>query len=492
MGTLQPQTTLQGGKYKIIRTLGQGGFGITYLAEQVMLGRKVAIKEFFMKDLCNRDEVTARVSVGSVGSVEMVERFKEKFLKEARLIAGMDNHHIVRIHDIFEENGTAYYVMEYINGGSVDGLIKNGALEEKHALTIANEVAEALTYIHNQNVLHLDVKPSNLLLRKNGEVVLIDFGISKQYDVEGGQTSTTPAGVSKGYAPIEQYNQGLQNFSPATDIYSLGATMYKMLTGETPPEAPMFLDSEDFPSHPSNVSQHIWNAIEKAMEPKRKYRFQTVEDFLKALKMKNGEKEDVTVPSEIVEIDFSPTNNREPVDEEGEATVLITDEMIQESQIETTEKVDLGLSVKWCSHNLGAFFPQEAGAYYAWGKDVTNWGVLDAEIAGTQFDEAYRMTHGKWRTPTRRQFKELIDKCRWTWFEYKNVWGYKVTGPSGRSIFLPAAGKMHNSLPNLGYYWSSSKSQVYKTAHYLYFNSQDFDLAYELIYVQRSIRPVCD
>ena len=262
---LKQGTLLQGGKYRIEKVLGQGGFGITYLAEQVMLGRKVAVKEFFIKELCNRDGATSHVSVGSTGSIEMVERFKEKFLKEARLIAAMDNNHIVRIYDIFEENDTAYYIMENIDGGSVDALVKDRALQETYALKIIKEVGSALEYIHMQNILHLDVKPSNILLRKNGDAVLIDFGISKRYDDAGGQTSTTPVGISKGYAPIEQYNQGLQNFSPATDVYSLGATLFKLLTGQTPPEAPSLLDDDEFPECPVKVSSSYWSAIELSL-----------------------------------------------------------------------------------------------------------------------------------------------------------------------------------------------------------------------------------
>ena len=116
---MQQDSHLQSGRYKIISTLGQGGFGITYLALQTGLERKVAIKEFFMKDLCNRDETTSHISVGSSGSIEMVNRFKTKFLKEARNIARLNHQHIVRILDVFEENGTAYYAMEYAEGGSL-------------------------------------------------------------------------------------------------------------------------------------------------------------------------------------------------------------------------------------------------------------------------------------------------------------------------------------------------------------------------------------
>lgn len=234
MQHLQPNTTLQSGKYRIERVLGQGGFGITYSAVQVTLNRRVAIKEFFMKEYCERNADTSHVTLGTASGKELVNRFKEKFLKEAALIAQFDNPHIVRIYDIFEENNTAYYVMEFLEDRwSQFG--KNGTPWEL-SLNIIKQVGDGLSYLHSQNVLHLDVKPSNILFRKDC-AVLIDFGISKRYDSQGGQTSTTPVGISKGFAPLEQYNQGVQIFQPATDIYSLGATLYKILTGETPPEA---------------------------------------------------------------------------------------------------------------------------------------------------------------------------------------------------------------------------------------------------------------
>ncbi len=277
---LKPGTTLQGGKYKIERVLGQGGFGITYLAVQTGLNRRVAVKEFFMKEHCNRDAGTRHVSVPSIGSRELVERFRQKFLKEAQTIAAFDHPNIVRIHDIFEENGTAYYVMENIDGGALSD--QHLPMSESVAVDYIRQVGKALAYIHSQNVLHLDVKPSNILLRRNGDAVLIDFGISKRYDDGGSQTSSTPAGISKGYAPIEQYNQGLQTFSPATDVYSLGATLYKLVTGETPPEASIVYE-DGLPAKPNGVSVSVWKAIESAMQPRRKDRPQTVSAFLQLL-----------------------------------------------------------------------------------------------------------------------------------------------------------------------------------------------------------------
>ena len=231
---------LAGGRYKVERVLGQGGFGITYLCEQTGLLRTVTIKEFFMREYCERDHDTATISLVSSGSREMVERFRQKFIKEARAIAafGFDNKHIVRIIDVFEENNTAYYVMEYVGGGSLSDKVKAGALPEPDALRYIRQVATALEFVHSKHMMHLDVKPSNILLNENDEAVLIDFGLAKQYDAAGSQTSTTPVGISHGYAPLEQYRQGgVGSFSPATDIYSLGATLYKLLTGKTPVEA---------------------------------------------------------------------------------------------------------------------------------------------------------------------------------------------------------------------------------------------------------------
>ena len=282
MQTLQPQTTLQCGKYRIISTLGQGGFGITYLAEQVMLGRKVAIKEFFYKEYCDREEGTSHVTLGTQSNRETVMRFREKFLKEARTISQLDHPNIIKIHDIFEENNTAYYVMEYIEGENLSEMVKRqGALPEATAVAYIKKVADALAYIHARSINHLDVKPGNIMSRKRDQqIVLIDFGLSKQYDEVGSQTSSSPVGVSQGYAPIEQYSPGgVPTFSPSTDIYSLGATLYWLIIGKTPPNANEVLNM-GLPPMPSYVSAPVKKAIESAMQAKKVDRPQSVEVFL--------------------------------------------------------------------------------------------------------------------------------------------------------------------------------------------------------------------
>lgn len=285
MSQLKSGSSLQGGKYRIEKVLGQGGFGITYLATQELLDRKVCIKEFFFKEYCERDEATSNVSLGTQSSHEMVERFMTKFLKEARTISQLDHPNIIRIHDIFKENNTAYYVMEYIEGESLSDKVNNhGALPEADAMDYIRQTASALDFIHQRSINHLDIKPANIMVRSSdNKAILIDFGLSKQYDEQGGQTSTTPVGISHGYAPMEQYKQGgVSTFSPQTDIYALGATLYKLVTGNTPPQAMDILD-EGLPSLPASVSTSIADTIKKAMQPRKVDRPDKIEDFVNGL-----------------------------------------------------------------------------------------------------------------------------------------------------------------------------------------------------------------
>lgn len=517
MKQLNNSCVLCNGKYRISKVLGQGGFGITYLAKQKIavegpLGTieaeiAVTIKEFFMKEFCNREEASSVVTVPSTGSAELVEKFRQKFIKEARNISKLNHPNIIKVLDVFEENGTAYYVMEYIEGGSLSDLIdKKGSLSEAETLNYTRQIASALQYIHANNMNHLDVKPGNVLLRKNGDVVLIDFGMSKNYDKMGEATTSSPIGVSIGYAPIEQSRVGgLGMFSPATDIYSLGATMFKMITGQTPPEATAVFD-EGLPDMPSNISENTKLVIEKAMQPRRKDRYQTIEDFMQALDVNNVVVSQMEVVEDVDKQEETSEENIEPneapkflKESDKEATMFITDYMVQASDIATSEAVDLGLSVKWCGHNLGTSNPEEYGNYYRWaygsdGRSV-NGIPADSEIAGTEYDAAYKESNGKYKTPTRKQFKELIDRCRWCWVAYKGVMGCKITGPSGKSIFLPGAGRKSDygiyRKDTFGYYWSSSKANN-SNAYYLYFNEEDSDLEYEPLLTLRTIRPVCE
>ena len=283
---LQPETLLKNGSYRIISALGQGGFGITYLAEHIHMCRKVCIKEFFPTSLYRRDDISHLATVKDDDNVQVVNAFKAKFLKEARTISTMDNPHIVRVFDSFEENGTAYYVMEYIEGESLASIVeRDGALDESTARRYIAEVADALGYLHERNTLHLDVKPHNIMVRKSDDrAILIDFGLAKHYDDESGtQTTSTLGGRSHGYSPIEQYDDGgVAHFSPETDIYSLGATLYYLVTASHPPRANV-VGSNGLPELPHSVSSPTRAAITAAMGFSIKQRPHTTATFMSHL-----------------------------------------------------------------------------------------------------------------------------------------------------------------------------------------------------------------
>ena len=514
---LKAGAVLQQGKYRILSVLGQGGFGITYLAEQSLLGRKVAIKEFFMKDLCNRDADTSQVTVGSVGSRELVDRFRQKFFKEACNIASLEHKHIVPIMDIFEENGTAYYVMKYFSGGS---LSFNSAIPEDVALRYTNQLASALRFIHQKRMMHLDIKPSNILLDDEGNVVLIDFGLAKQYDNAGQQTSTTPVGISHGYAPIEQYRSGgVSAFSPATDIYSLGATLYKLLTGTTPPEA-MDIVATGVPACPANVSAETWNAVKSAMQPAASSRPQSVDEFL--MLVESGKMQDESDGETVLNGKLQAENeNQHSVNDE---TCIDTDPNLINGQ----EYVDLGLpsGLKWATCNVGAGTPEEYGDYYAWGEVETKndysektyahcrkrgvlgsfwngdykYDFLGTDICTTEYDVANKKFGGTWRLPTKQDFDELRDEnnCEWEWATRNGINGYEVKSKkNGNKIFLPAAGwyndVSHNSLGTYGFYWSSmpNKNET-DSAYGLGFHKNGFSSYRYYRYYGFCIRPVCE
>ncbi|MBM6883973.1 serine/threonine-protein kinase [Bacteroides caecigallinarum] len=295
-------TSLQNGRYQIKSILGQGGFGITYRAVQTSLGRTVAIKEFFMKDYCERAEDSTHVTMGTQSSREMVQRYRDKFEKEACTLARLKHPHIVPVIDVFQENNTSYYVMEYAEGASLKQQVdQEGPLSEARAVNYILQVADALRYLHGQHICHLDIKPANILTTAHGEAILADFGLAKQYDEEGGETSTTPVGRSKGYAPPEQYRTGgVQSFSPETDVYALGATLYFLLTGETPPES-VLLNEQSLDV--TLLSPHMAQVVQAAMQLRRADRV-TLEVFINILNRK--EKDAETIIDQPTQINNKP------------------------------------------------------------------------------------------------------------------------------------------------------------------------------------------
>lgn len=234
-----------------------------------------------MKDFCSRDETTRTMSAPSTGS-KLVEQYRKKFIKEARNLARLSHSHIISVIDVFEENGTVYYAMPYLVGGSLLDYVKaHGTLSETTAMKYVRQIAEALKYMHEEeHICHYDVKPANILLDDKGNAVLIDFGISKNYDSAGYETTTTPVGMSEGYAPIEQYQQNVEEFSPTSDVYALGATLYFLLHGKRPVSA-VHRASGTTLLMSKQLSQGIKDIINASMKISKRERAKSMNVFLK-------------------------------------------------------------------------------------------------------------------------------------------------------------------------------------------------------------------
>lgn len=281
-------SVLRSGKreYRVEAVLGKGGFGITYKVSameqvgQIPVRVEFAMKEFFM-DGCLRD-ASGKVSTADTKG-EAADGLKD-FISEARRLNSLCGQcrNIVPVDEVFEANGTACYVMEFLDGGSLaDYVKKHGALSVGAAKKILKPVADAVAFLHSNRITHLDIKPGNIMFRSNGDPVLIDFGLAKHYDRRGNATTTVRTlAYSAGFSPAEQY-VGLKQFSPQLDVYALAATFANMLTGKTPPEA---IDLE-FSLNDWSVClpEEVRPAVVHAMAYSRKDRTLSVCDFVKEL-----------------------------------------------------------------------------------------------------------------------------------------------------------------------------------------------------------------
>ena len=221
--------------YRIERVLGRGGFGITYLARDLNLDRPVAVKEYFPADFARRAGGGA-VAPADDPSRDFYKRGLRQFANEAQTLARFDHPNIVRVLSVFEQNGTAYMVMRYEQGASLAELLKaRGTLDEARLLGLAHALLDGLEAVHAAGIIHRDIKPNNIFIREDGRPLLIDFGSSRQ--ALGEQTRTLTQLVSPGYAPFEQYHGKSNRQGPWTDIYALGATLYRACTGTAPIDA---------------------------------------------------------------------------------------------------------------------------------------------------------------------------------------------------------------------------------------------------------------
>lgn len=282
---LQPRTILAE-RYEVGLAVGFGGFGIIYRAWDMQLNTQVAIKEFYPSGLVNRVPGECRIVVYSGDKRTQFEDGKTRFLAEARTMAKFSQHpHIVNVYDFFEENNTAYIVMEYLEGVSLKNYLKSvgGKLSIADTLQIIDPVMDALKAIHKEGIVHRDISPDNIFILPDGRIKVIDFGAARLS--AGDKEQTLSVVLKPGYAPPEQYRSKSKQ-GPFTDIYALGATMYRMVTEEVPEESvdrlikdEIKLPSELVPQLPKKYE----NIIMTAMAVNTSLRFQTIDAMERAL-----------------------------------------------------------------------------------------------------------------------------------------------------------------------------------------------------------------
>ena len=281
-------TQLAGETYRVEKLIGQGGFGITYQVTDIHLERTVAIKEFFPFG-CRRRGTTVTPS-SSMNPIDY-QQSKEKFIEEARTLAKFQHPGIVDVYSYFEENNTAYMVMEFLKGKTLLRLVEEkGMLSERETISYAKSVCEALSVIHQANFLHRDIKPDNIMVTDDGRVVLIDFGAARAFGASK-KSATMTAIVTEGYAPFEQY-LGHAKFGPYTDIYALGATLYHLLAGQAPISSLARTDPNykvellSVRKLNPKVSKRVAQAVTKAMAIHIDQRPQSIHEFLNLLALR--------------------------------------------------------------------------------------------------------------------------------------------------------------------------------------------------------------
>ena len=292
-GAMLPVGSMLRGIYRIESYLSSGGFGNTYVATHVEFEETVAIKEFFMRGVTERDANNTTVSVSNSDNRILFQEQLQKFKKEARRLWRLKNQHIVSVHDLFEENGTAYYVMDYIDGENLAEKLKRQLmpLSETEVMGYLPQILDALSCVHNEGLWHLDLKPANIMVDRVGNVTLIDFGASKQRSSGGGATTSTAVSYTNGYAPREQMEQNLEKFGPWTDLYALGATLYNLLTNRKPPMPSDIDDDRSADKHlalpfPGSVSEKTKQLILRLLTTDRLDRPQSVSEVKELLEKK--------------------------------------------------------------------------------------------------------------------------------------------------------------------------------------------------------------
>ena len=426
-----PMGTVLDRRYRVVRYLASGGFGNTYVAEDTRLGDLVAVKEFFMRGTNHRSADGTTVEVSNEANISVFNTQLMKFRREGQRIFKLRNDHIIHVFDIFDANDTSYYVMNLIQGMSLADQVRQSPLKEIEVRDIALQVLDALEAMHQAGIYHLDIKPANIMRDQSGHCTVIDFGASKQLTADERSTlSSSVMSYTPGYAPLEQVAQHTKNIGPWTDFYAFGATLYRLLTGDPPPEVAVddfAPNGRQFP-YPPRISLSMRHAISTLMNPIHSLRPQNVAEVRKLFE-RNVQREDTIITSSIpnpvspASPYFFPKASDSPHYNESTSVTSDTDDAFEESfsftpdsddafdESDSSRKklwiiiavlaiialilgivliprvsdkksnglcpdgdhphmIDLGLpsGTEWACCNVGAEKPEGIGDFYAWGE----------------------------------------------------------------------------------------------------------------------------
>ncbi len=386
-------------RYMIGGVIGKGGFGITYLAYDLKLDARLAVKEYYPMGLAVRNPGSTLVSVSNEDSEESFKTGAEKFYNEAKMVAKFNgNPNIVSVHDFFYENDTVYFTMGYLQGQTLKSYLKKKKITEGQAINVMQAISSALMASHSLNILHRDISPDNIMLCDDGSIRLLDFGAARQVMAE--QSQSLSVILKQGFAPLEQYQKkGKQG--PWTDIYALGATIYTALTGDMLNDPMTRLeDDSEFTSNKSGISEALWNVIQKCTQLKIQDRYQDIFELKKDLNSIGIESEAFTdIEVEIRDVlkkgskpfgstmgTGTPVPNYAPASDPNATMLLGSDNSDHRTMaMDENATVYLGPDGGGSSNETVAMSPEEAAAYTAGQSRASNTGNAGASAQnGTQ------------------------------------------------------------------------------------------------------------
>lgn len=495
-------------RYRLEKLVGVGGFADVWKAQDIQTDTTIALKIYSRLD----DD----------GINELSEEYKR--------MQCLNHPNLLRADHFDRWDNIPYLEMKFCSGGSLEKKI--GKLTDIEAIAIIRDLSEGLRFLHQNGIIHQDIKPANVLVDEHGRYLLSDFGISSKTKstLRKSVNMSQNTSMTEDYAPPEKFSPKSSDRVPDKkgDIFSLGISLYELITGHLPFDnlsTGRQLQYENIKLDFSDIRDTKIRKIVTWCMQRDKDKRPSASDIVNFLNNQHatsdipGRKKEAKWQKKYVWILVILTLIISLI---TYINIEIQDKKMRQMRIEMEkyerthgeemghEYVDLGLlsCTLWATCNVGASSPEENGDYYAWGEITpkSSYTASNSKTFGKQYDKispekrldpARSNWGGQWRLPSKEEFEELIIKCTWTWTCLNGSNGYNVTGPNGNSIFIPAAGFICESsrhyVGKYGEYWSNLPTENYnKTAYHLFLCDDEVSVHSHIRYYGRSIRPVLD